>query len=65
MSVDLILGICGVAVTTMTVIAMVLIVPSNTEPAYDPERHPDGTNHGGPARAKATTTGERTKRPSD
>ncbi len=65
MSVDLILGICGVAITTMVVIAMVLIVPSNTEPAYDPAGHPDGTDHGAPARAKATTTlGERTERAS-
>jgi hypothetical protein len=54
-SVDLILGICGVAVTTMVVLAMVLIVPSNTEPAYDPARHPDGTDHGAPARAKASS----------
>jgi hypothetical protein len=56
MSVDLVLGICGVAITAMVVIAMVLIVPSNTEPAYDPARHPDGTDHGAPAQAKATTT---------
>jgi hypothetical protein len=54
-SVDLIVGICGVVITTMVVIAMVLIVPSNTEPAYDPARHPDGTDHGAPARAEATT----------
>ena len=55
MSVDLIVGICGVVITTMVVIAMVLIVPSNTEPAYDPARHPDGTDHGVPAKAEATT----------
>ena len=66
MSVDLILGICGVAITTMVVIAMVLIVPSNTEPAYDPKRHPDGIDHGAPAQARATTTGaERTERVPD
>jgi len=54
MSIDLLLGLCGVAVTIMVVVAMVLIVPSNTTKAYDPELHPDGTDHGTPARAGAT-----------
>ncbi len=57
MSIDLMLGLCGVAVTIMVVVAMVLAVPSNTEPAYDPKRHPDGTDHGSPAQAEAITAG--------
>jgi len=56
-SIDLMLGLCGVAVTIMVVVAMVLAVPSNTEPAYEPKRHPDGTDHGSPARAQAITAG--------
>ncbi len=59
MSIDLILGLCGVAVTVMVVVAMVLAVPSNTEPAYDPAEHPDGTDHGSPARGTAITAGGR------
>ena len=51
MSIDLLLGLCGVAVTIMVIVGMVLIVPSNTIPAYDPERHLDRTDHGSPAQA--------------
>ena len=59
MSIDLILGLSGVAVTIMVVVAGVLAVPRNTEPAYRPERHPDGVDHGAPAqRAAITADGE-------
>ena len=57
MSIDLILGLCGVAVTIMVLVAGVLIVPGNTEPAYHPERHPDGVDHGSPAGRPALTAG--------
>jgi len=57
MSIDLILGLCGVAVTIMVLVAGVLAVPRNTEPAYDSERHPDGVDHGTPARRAALTPG--------
>ncbi len=57
MSIDLILGLCGVAVTIMVVAGMVLAVPANTEPAYDSKRHPDGTDHGSPSESTAITAG--------
>ena len=57
MSLGLVLGLCGVAITAMVVIAMVLIVPTNTERAYDPRRHPDGTDHGAPARVGGEASG--------
>ncbi len=57
MSIDLILGLCGVAVTIMVIVAGFLAVPRNTEPAYDPERHPDGVDHGVPANGTAITAG--------
>ena len=55
MSIDLILGICGVIVTILVVAGMVLAVPANTERAYDPTEHPDGTDHGSPSEATAIT----------
>ena len=57
MSIDLILGLCGVVVTVLVVAGMVLAVPANTEAAYDPTQHPDGTDHGSPSEATAITAG--------
>jgi len=57
MSIDLILGLCGVAVTIMVIVGGVLAVPRNTEPAYDSARHPDGVDHGTPSDAPAITAG--------